>query len=317
MNILLMINLQGDKNDNNTADNSGFWRKIWNLKIPPKIKSFSWRASTNCLPTRDTLLTKRVPVIITCPVCNDYPESCLHIFTQCAYVESVWGKLDISFDMDNINYFSEWLDWVFQHYNKEKVLDIVMGVQDRTFDRSLGYISAEDGDEHWTLPPANSVKINTDVAIFEENSNFSFAFVVRDHRGSLIEVRTRCLRGSPNPDLAEALGIREALSWIKNEDQHDVILESDCLQNVQVQNVQAIRSSFTCLSYLGRVIKDCRELLVSLSEKNVKFKFVKRSVNKVAHFLARQNCSLADRIWRMGDVHSDFQYVLSNDLIIQ
>lgn len=117
---------QGDRNDNNTSANSDFWRNLWNLKIPPKIKSFLWRASTNCLPTRDMLLTKRVPVIITCPVCNEYPESCLHIFTQCAYAESVWGKLNISFDLGNINSFSEWLDWVFQHYSKEKVLDIVM-----------------------------------------------------------------------------------------------------------------------------------------------------------------------------------------------
>lgn len=105
-------------------------------------------------------------------------------------------------------------------------------VHDRTFDRFLGYISTEDGDEHWTLPLANSIKINTDAAIFEESLNFSFVFVVRDHTGSLIEARSRCLRGIPNPYLAEALGIREALSWIKNEDQHDVIIKSDCLKNV-------------------------------------------------------------------------------------
>lgn len=38
-----------------TADNSGFWRKLWQLKIPSKMKNFLWRAVTNCLPTKDLL----------------------------------------------------------------------------------------------------------------------------------------------------------------------------------------------------------------------------------------------------------------------
>lgn len=100
------------------------------------------------------------------------------------------------------------------------------------------------------------------------------------------------------------MSIREALSWIKKEDRRYIIVESDYLQIVQV-----IRSSFLCFSYLGEVINECRVFLAKL-----KFKFVKRSVNKVAHFLARQNCSEADPIWRVGDVHSNFHFVLLNDL---
>ncbi|WOG96664.1 hypothetical protein DCAR_0416000 [Daucus carota subsp. sativus] len=50
-----------------TQPNSGFWRKLWNPKIPPKVKNFLWRASTNCLPTKDLLRSKRVQVINLCP----------------------------------------------------------------------------------------------------------------------------------------------------------------------------------------------------------------------------------------------------------
>lgn len=32
--------LQASKRINHGNDNSGFWRKWWNLKIPPKVKSF-------------------------------------------------------------------------------------------------------------------------------------------------------------------------------------------------------------------------------------------------------------------------------------
>lgn len=46
------LQLQDHRGNNSTASNSGFWRKLWNLKIPPKIKNFLWRASSNCLPEK-------------------------------------------------------------------------------------------------------------------------------------------------------------------------------------------------------------------------------------------------------------------------
>lgn len=49
------IVIQETKTHSHTAANSGFWRKLWNLKIPPKVKNFLWRAAANCLPTKDLL----------------------------------------------------------------------------------------------------------------------------------------------------------------------------------------------------------------------------------------------------------------------
>ncbi|KAL1831294.1 hypothetical protein ACET3Z_000945 [Daucus carota] len=39
----------------------------------------------------------------------------------------------------------------------------------------------------------------------------------------------RCKQGTIDPELAEAIGIREALSWVKNMDWQNVVLETDCL----------------------------------------------------------------------------------------
>lgn len=50
--------LQDLKGVYQTNVNSGFWRKLWNLKIPPKVKNFLWRAVQNCLPIKDLLRTK-------------------------------------------------------------------------------------------------------------------------------------------------------------------------------------------------------------------------------------------------------------------
>lgn len=85
----------------------------------------------------------------------------------------------------------------------------------------------------------NSVKINGDAAIFKYFTNYSYAFVVRDHEGKLIKEKSSSLQGIVAPEFAEALCIREALIWVKNQDLRHVEIESDCLQIIQ-----AIRSSF-------------------------------------------------------------------------
>ena len=45
-----------------------------------------------------------------------------------------------------------------------------------------------------------------------------------------------CERGNPSPELAEVIGIREALSLVKETWKADVVVESDCLQVVQAIN---------------------------------------------------------------------------------
>ena len=38
------------------------WKAIWNLRVPNKIKVFSWRACRSILPTRVNLSKKRIVV---------------------------------------------------------------------------------------------------------------------------------------------------------------------------------------------------------------------------------------------------------------
>lgn len=127
------------------------------------------------------------------------------------------------------------------------VLDQWKNVQDRTFDRFLGYMSPEDGNEHWTLPSYNSVKINSDATIFEESDTYGIAFIVRDSAGQLVEAKTKSWRGKVSAEMAEVMGIREALTWLKQNGLRNVTVESDCMSMVQ-----AIRSSFLCFSDFGK-----------------------------------------------------------------
>lgn len=337
--------LRDIKQDNSGASNSGLWRKLWNLKIPLKVKHFLWRACTHCLPTKDQLLSKRIQLNILCPSCNEYPETTLHALVSCPFAVRVWSRFQLRTDTDDVSSYQEWLQSIFIKHENDKIADISMvcwmiwkhrnelvwnqhglevsevvnsaisslnqwrSVQDKTFSRFMAFMNHDDGVEHWYPPMTNRVKINVDAAIFEDSHNFSHAVIVRDHDGNLVEAMSKCMQGKPSPDVAEALGIKEALSWVKNGSWVDAIIESDCLQVVQ-----AIRSPTPCLSYLGRVVKECQDILASLSRRNICLRFVKRSANRVAHYLARYSCSNAERRWRVGDVHSDFLNVLLADL---
>ncbi|XP_074351310.1 uncharacterized protein LOC141690404 [Apium graveolens] len=181
--------------------------------------------------------------------------------------------------------------------------------QDKFFDPSLGFMTHIDGDEHWCVPNDNMIKVNTDAAIFDNSQCFSFSVVARDHEGGLIEAISRCEGGQLASKVVEALGIKEALSWIKRKSWMEVVVETDCLVCVQ-----AIRSGSVMLSYFGRVIAQCKQLLEELKDRNVSLKFVKRSANKVANYLARHTCVISDRVWRVDNIHSEFIDVLSNDL---
>lgn len=70
-----------------------------------------------------------------------------------------------------------------------------------------------DGAECWRAPTLNKTKVNVDAALF--SSSFSYSVVARNHHGKLVEAISKCMQGSIEPEKAEALSVKEALSWIK------------------------------------------------------------------------------------------------------
>jgi hypothetical protein len=59
--------------DNRELRVDGEWRRIWELKIPQKMKVFLWRVARGCLPTRERLQQKGVN-------CTNNCEHCQHNF---------------------------------------------------------------------------------------------------------------------------------------------------------------------------------------------------------------------------------------------
>ncbi|KAF4395739.1 hypothetical protein G4B88_013513 [Cannabis sativa] len=78
----LLQHTQGRWNGND-KELAIYWKHMWNLKIPLKVKNLMWRAGMNFLPTMVQLRSKHVNVSSLCPVCQIEDETILHRLVSC------------------------------------------------------------------------------------------------------------------------------------------------------------------------------------------------------------------------------------------
>uniref|UniRef100_A0A803PMN5 RNase H type-1 domain-containing protein n=1 Tax=Cannabis sativa TaxID=3483 RepID=A0A803PMN5_CANSA len=190
-----------------------------------------------------------------------------------------------------------------------RYLDQWRCAQSSDMESSWPLLRARDVVERWTAPHGNSVKLNVDAAMFNNGEQYGIGLVVRNGSGLLIEGRTELFNGQVEPVLAEAIGIREALSWIKDSRWQDVYVETDCL-NV----VQAIHCSTEMISLFGLVIKDCKKMLANLN--NVFVSFIKRSANVVAHSFARAAILYPDCSFSLESIPTELLPSLIAEVVI-
>ncbi|XP_060974306.1 uncharacterized protein LOC133039424 [Cannabis sativa] len=169
-------------------------------------------------------------------------------------------------------------------------------------------VNIGNGKDHWTKPLFTKLKINVDGAIFESETRFGFGFIVRDSVGKLILAASGSKLGAVSPEIAEVVGMKEVLSWIKRMNVTDVEIETDSLVTVQ-----AINGSVQIPSQFGLIVQDCRLLLSELQ--NVFISFVKRSANRAAHCLARQSCFMSDCMFDEFSAPSNLLSIVRDDII--
>ena len=74
------------------ATQRSFWKGIWKLNIPKKIRIFFWRACTDSLPTMKILHHRKV---VASPLCTTYgksEETTLHALWECEKIQISWGS---------------------------------------------------------------------------------------------------------------------------------------------------------------------------------------------------------------------------------
>uniref|UniRef100_A0A803Q660 Reverse transcriptase n=1 Tax=Cannabis sativa TaxID=3483 RepID=A0A803Q660_CANSA len=327
--------LQTEKSNRLGDSNSGFWRKLWHLKIPPKVKNFMWRAVSDVLPTCLQLVSKGVSVSPMCLVCHHTAETATHILLNCSFALACWQKVDLVPYANFVGTIGHFLHLVFTGFNDDiscrvvmlcwslwkarntlvwdkktssppqivssawTILDHWIKAQDKMSLLSPSTLDVGNNFEHWTKPTDNMIKINVDGATFETENEYGYGIVACDSEGNVIDFVAKYFHGSFPAEVVEALGIKEALSWIKDKGWSTIEVETDSLLTIQ-----AVFSQQQMTSVFGLITHDCKSCLSSLP--NVSLRFVKRSANKVAHFMAKRSCFYSDRSIHDVDILTDY-----------
>lgn len=112
----------------------------------------------------------------------------------------------------------------------------------------------------WTLPPPGTLKLNTDATFFLVNNRGSIAVICKDEKGATVLSHSRPIL-APNPFVAEAIAMREALLLAMNLEFPKIYVFSDNLKLVSLirerkrewivdpllRDIQRLRSTFrTC-----------------------------------------------------------------------
>ena len=88
-----------------------FWRSIWQLRVPNKVKIFLWRACTDALPTKVNLQKRRVLDNTVCSLYQKALEDVFHAMWSYEAIQSIWLS-SFSWLQDQTNQLKTILDLV-------------------------------------------------------------------------------------------------------------------------------------------------------------------------------------------------------------
>jgi len=332
------INLAAETN--NVQQNID-WGRIWQLKAPPRVRSFIWRLVHQCLPTRSRLVQKGIPCDDTCVVCNELAETPMHIFFVCSKATSCWKLLKLDnlvrdllvtasdfpstlfafFDRLSISQMALaamtlWCLWKCRNsklWDSVDTLPLVVINRARDTLSEWSYmqqakhpVQEMTHDALWEKPPLTVVKCNVDCVLFKNNSIMGYGLCFKDSMGLLLLGMSNYEFLRVTPSEAKASGLLEEVKLSIARGMQSVIFESDCKIVVYVVN-----SSVNPHNELGDIISYCKQLL-SLHT-NYFVRFVRRQANKVAHNIARASLSHpSPHIF--SDVPSGLNTLLLNDM---
>lgn len=297
----------------------GNWVLLWNLKVPPKVKTFLWRSCRNALPTRVRLQDRGVNCTKTCALCENEDEDSMHLFFYCTKSKQCWqqlglwskvhqkAQLNLSFGVTMFEILQEldssqrviwacvmWSIWKQRNdcIWRNEVMTTA-AVRDRGLNLLTGWQNAQDSrnradvqqqridDTVWRKPDEGHFKCNVDAAFFKESNRVGIGICIRDDNGRLVKARTSWSTPLLDVPEGEAIGLLYAIRWAKELNLNNITFELD-----SKRVVDSFHSTRNDVSDLGAIIRECRTTFSSFFT-NSRVEFIRRQANEVAHRLAR------------------------------
>jgi hypothetical protein len=73
-----------------------FWKMLWKLKLPSKIKKIAWRALHGLLPLKSILVNRHIGHSGQFPICMLGPKDISHLLFTCPSAQGLWYALGLT-----------------------------------------------------------------------------------------------------------------------------------------------------------------------------------------------------------------------------
>ncbi|XP_023878292.2 uncharacterized protein LOC111990734 [Quercus suber] len=269
-----------------TSSNSWtlLWKRIWQQKVPPKLKNFAWRICVNGLPTMQNLNHRGIHCSRFCLLCDKAIESTTHALLHYDHARMTWAfwhncPVDLSSPSRDL------VDIAFDLIAKGSVLAEFKAAY------SFPILPQSPSLSKWKSPPTGFYKINTDTTAFDDGGNSCIGVVIRDNKGNVLAASSKVLSVPFSAEASEALALQEGVLLATEMDVSHATFESDALSIIQ-----AINDGFHA-GELGHIIQNIREISAAFIW--CSFHHLRREGNRVAHELARvARNSGASQVWK-------------------
>ena len=102
----------GSASTSNYSSLRKFWKYLWSMNIPYKVRHFAWRACKDILPTTENLKRRKVLVDSCCEAWQTETESSGHLFWLCSRAKEVWRVSKLFSGQLNLH-FSSFMDLIW------------------------------------------------------------------------------------------------------------------------------------------------------------------------------------------------------------
>ena len=304
--------------------NTWIWRKIQSLKLPKKVKIFSWRAYVNGLNVLANMAAKGIQTSCVCPICDEELESLIHALISCDFALSVWSlwqdcpievllnakvfndlvfQISSSPDAKHLEFFFaiSWSVW----YNKNKLIHDESGLPPLQI-REMAKNIVEDFQEATTLdfppmqspqcgqvaPPSGYFKVNVDGASSIDGSRVSgVGVIICDELGRVVAALCKALPLHYPVEWMEFFAMEQGVLLAQEMNLSNVIFESDA-SSVILAISQALTDGI-----MGHLVQGIQ--LTSSSFSYCLFQHMERDYNRAAHGLAQfAKCHHVSNLWK-------------------
>ncbi|KAL5568003.1 hypothetical protein UlMin_024578 [Ulmus minor] len=311
-----------------TVSLNSWWKRLWRLRVPAKIRIFIWKAFYNWIPSLVNLANHGVPSQKRCLICNEANDTTLHALWGCKVLDPLKEMCDsfINFKIppqcDLKEFLLEFLcillwriwfrrnKWIHEHIWLD---DESCYSWARLYHADFLEANCRKGEppkkavaSPWQAPEVGFVKVNTDAAWCSNKKKFGLGSVIRDYSGKVLGSVAMPISSSVSVAVAESWALEKGASLAKQMGFSAVILESDCLGVTKALDTKIVHDSD--LSYVfDSIYEICNGFDM------YKFSYTPRTGNQVAHSLARLALSLENvQIWPSGVPESLFPIVIAD-----